>query len=149
MKMMPPDVISHDNQLQHLSEPSIFILDVFRTADPAGQIFIPHRHGGPLPPQSTCNRLERLLLRLAHKGRLPACGLDHHRLRSWLRMPIWGCLDLSAPTRPTFLATTSMKGNTLGKLSVLDRAYFKGFQVVGHFEGEKIEVLSAPRGWTL
>src|SRR6218665_1340783 len=44
MKMMPPDVISHENQLQHLSEPLIFILDVFRTADHAGQIFIPHRH---------------------------------------------------------------------------------------------------------
>src|SRR6218665_1705745 len=43
MKMMPPDVISHENQLQHLSEPSIFILDVFRTADHAGQLFIPHR----------------------------------------------------------------------------------------------------------
>src|SRR6218665_2056409 len=43
MKMMPPDVISHENQLQHLSQPSIFILDVFRTADHAGQIFIPHR----------------------------------------------------------------------------------------------------------
>jgi len=43
MKMMPPDVISHENQLQHLSEPSIFIIDVFRTADNAGQIFIPHR----------------------------------------------------------------------------------------------------------
>src|SRR6218665_3742160 len=41
MKMMPPDVISH--QLQNLSEPSIFILDVSRTADHAGQIFIPHR----------------------------------------------------------------------------------------------------------
>ena len=25
MKMMPPDVISHENQLQHLSQPSIFI----------------------------------------------------------------------------------------------------------------------------
>jgi len=44
MKMMPPDVISHENQLQHLSEPSIFILDAFRTADHAGHIFIPHRH---------------------------------------------------------------------------------------------------------
>src|SRR6218665_4210459 len=44
MKMMPPDVISHENQLQHLSEPSIFMLDVFRTADHARQIFIPHRH---------------------------------------------------------------------------------------------------------
>src|SRR6218665_2493731 len=43
MKMMPPDVISHENQLQYLSEPSIFMLDVFRTADHAGQIFIPHR----------------------------------------------------------------------------------------------------------
>src|SRR6218665_3762431 len=43
MKMMPPDVISHENQLQHLSEPSIFMLDVFRKADHAGQIFIPHR----------------------------------------------------------------------------------------------------------
>src|SRR6218665_2321090 len=43
MKMMPPDVISHENQSQHLSEPSIFMLDVFRTADHAGQIFIPHR----------------------------------------------------------------------------------------------------------
>src|SRR6218665_457859 len=43
MKIMPPDVISHENQLQHLSKPSIFILDVFRTADHAGQIFIPHR----------------------------------------------------------------------------------------------------------
>jgi len=43
MKMMPPDVISHENQLRHLAEPSIFILDVFRTADHAGQIFIPHR----------------------------------------------------------------------------------------------------------
>src|SRR6218665_3149188 len=43
MKMMPPDVLSHENQLQHLSEPWIFILDVFRTADHAGQIFIPHR----------------------------------------------------------------------------------------------------------
>ena len=43
MKMMPPDVISHENQLQHLSEPSIFMLDVFRTADHAVQIFIPHR----------------------------------------------------------------------------------------------------------
>jgi len=41
--MMPPDVISHENQLQHLSEPLIFMLDVFRTADHAGQIFIPHR----------------------------------------------------------------------------------------------------------
>src|SRR6218665_2908649 len=29
------DVISHENQLQHLSEPSIFMLDVFRTADHA------------------------------------------------------------------------------------------------------------------
>src|SRR6218665_3812576 len=45
MKMMPSDIISHENQLQHLSEPSIFILDVFRTADHAGQIFIPHRLG--------------------------------------------------------------------------------------------------------
>jgi len=44
MKMMQPDVISHENQLQHFSEPSIFILDVFRTADHAGQIFIPHRY---------------------------------------------------------------------------------------------------------
>src|SRR6218665_1194250 len=43
MKIMPPDVISHENQLQHLSEPSLFMLDVFRTADHAGQIFIPHR----------------------------------------------------------------------------------------------------------
>src|SRR6218665_1464030 len=43
MKTMPPDVISHENQLQHLSEPSIFMLDVFRTADHAGQFFIPHR----------------------------------------------------------------------------------------------------------
>jgi len=43
MKMTPPDVISHENQLQHLSEPSIFMLDVFRTADHAGHIFIPHR----------------------------------------------------------------------------------------------------------
>src|SRR6218665_124958 len=43
MKMMPTDVIFHENQLQHLSEPSIFMLDVFRTADHAGQIFIPHR----------------------------------------------------------------------------------------------------------
>ena len=43
MKMMPPEVISHENQLQHLSEPSIFMLDVFRTGDHAGQIFIPHR----------------------------------------------------------------------------------------------------------
>src|SRR6218665_134770 len=43
MKMMPPDVISHENQLKHLSQPSIFILDAFRTADHAGQIFIPHR----------------------------------------------------------------------------------------------------------
>src|SRR6218665_2233716 len=43
MKMMPPDVISHENQLQYLSEPSIFMLDVFQTADHAGQIFIPHR----------------------------------------------------------------------------------------------------------
>src|SRR6218665_1935376 len=43
MKMMPPDVISHENQLQHLSEPLIFMLDVFRTADHAGQIFILHR----------------------------------------------------------------------------------------------------------
>src|SRR6218665_3555776 len=44
IKMMPPYVISHENQLQHLSEPLIFMLDVFRTADHAGQIFIPHRH---------------------------------------------------------------------------------------------------------
>ena len=43
MKMMPPDVISHEDQLQHLSEPSIFMLDVFQTADHAGQIFVPHR----------------------------------------------------------------------------------------------------------
>src|SRR6218665_1231489 len=43
MKMMPPDVISHENQLQHTSEPSIFVLNVFRTADHAAQIFIPHR----------------------------------------------------------------------------------------------------------
>src|SRR6218665_225925 len=42
MKMMQPNVSSHENQLQHLSEPSIFMLDVFRTADHAGQIFIPH-----------------------------------------------------------------------------------------------------------
>jgi len=50
MKMMPPDVISHENQLQHLSEASIFMLDVFRTADHAGQIFIPHR---PWPDLTT------------------------------------------------------------------------------------------------
>src|SRR6218665_3627519 len=31
------------HQLQHLSEPSIFMLDVSRTADHAGQILIPHR----------------------------------------------------------------------------------------------------------
>ena len=43
MKMMPPDVISHENQLQHLPELLIFMLDVFRTADHAGQIFTPHR----------------------------------------------------------------------------------------------------------
>jgi len=43
MKMMPHDLISHENQLQRLSEPSIFMLDVFQTADHAGQIFIPHR----------------------------------------------------------------------------------------------------------
>src|SRR6218665_1714207 len=49
MKMMPPDVISHEDQLQHLSEPSIFMLDVFRTADHAGQIFIPHRCYSHLP----------------------------------------------------------------------------------------------------
>src|SRR6218665_383236 len=54
MKMMPPDVISHENQLQHLSEPSIFMLDVFRTADHAGQIFIPHRPCLPsLAPSGT------------------------------------------------------------------------------------------------
>src|SRR6218665_1076093 len=38
------DAACHEDQLQHLSEPSIFILDGFRTADHAGQIFIPHRH---------------------------------------------------------------------------------------------------------
>src|SRR6218665_3836600 len=36
-------------------------------------------------------------------------------------MPIWGCLDLSAPTRTTFLGTTSMKGSTLDTISVLER----------------------------
>ena len=46
MKMMPPDFISHESQLQHLSEPSIFMLDVFRTADHAGQLVIPHRPTG-------------------------------------------------------------------------------------------------------
>src|SRR6218665_2391224 len=51
MKMMPPDVISHENQLQHLSESSIFMLDIFRTADHAGQIFIPHR---PCPDPLNC-----------------------------------------------------------------------------------------------
>jgi len=39
MKMMPPDVISHENKLQHFSEPSIFILDVFRTADHTSTYF--------------------------------------------------------------------------------------------------------------
>ena len=53
--MMPPDVISHENQLQHLFQTSIFILDVFRTADHAGQIFIPHR---PPPVAETCGTLE-------------------------------------------------------------------------------------------
>src|SRR6218665_1164311 len=55
MKMMPSDVISHENQLQHLSEPSIFILDVFRTADHAGQIFIPHRHKANLDKENLSN----------------------------------------------------------------------------------------------
>ena len=44
MKMMPPDVISHENQLQRLSEPSIFMLDVFRTADHADRFSY---HTGP------------------------------------------------------------------------------------------------------
>ena len=44
MNMMPPDVISHENQLQHLSEPSIFMLDVFRTADHADRFSY---HTGP------------------------------------------------------------------------------------------------------
>src|SRR6218665_1878116 len=80
MKMMPPDVISHENQLQHLPEPSIFILDVFRTADHAGQIFIPHR-----PPAAICakpaSRPRKLLSREpAEKNirlsRRENCGLD-------------------------------------------------------------------------
>src|SRR6218665_531198 len=49
------DVISHENQLQHLSEPSIFMLDVFRTADHAGQIFIPHR-----PSAVICAKMRKL-----------------------------------------------------------------------------------------
>src|SRR6218665_1501004 len=53
--------ISHENQLQHLSEPSIFMLAVFRTADHAGQIFIPHRtdyHAGRiLIPHRTLPRV--------------------------------------------------------------------------------------------
>src|SRR6218665_1371683 len=67
MKMMPPDVISHENQLQHLSEPSIFMLDVFRTADHAGQIFIPHRlsHG---EGASKWDMKEALLSRAKVKG---------------------------------------------------------------------------------
>ena len=68
--MMPPDVISHENQLQHLSEPSIFMLDVFRTADHAGQIFIPHRltseqpaaEGGAFSPAAAQN-IDRTNLR--------------------------------------------------------------------------------------
>src|SRR6218665_1431671 len=55
MKMMPPDVISHENQLQHLFEPSIFMLDAFRTADHAGQIFIPHRQYGE--QQEVCSSI--------------------------------------------------------------------------------------------
>src|SRR6218665_1291360 len=55
MKMMPPDVISHESQLEHLSEPSIFMLDGFRTADHAGQIFIPHRAKTPARNRSRQN----------------------------------------------------------------------------------------------
>src|SRR6218665_1082620 len=36
-------------------------------------------------------------------------------------MPIWGCSYLSAPTRATFLGTTSVKWSTLGTTSVLER----------------------------
>jgi len=50
---MPPDVISHENQLQHLPETTIFILDVYRAADHAGQIFIPHRPSNPLRNSAT------------------------------------------------------------------------------------------------
>jgi len=67
MKMMPPDVISHENQLQHLSELSIFILDVFRTADHAGQIFIPqrpHRSDMMLSGRSSNSPCKRVLNKL-------------------------------------------------------------------------------------
>src|SRR6218665_1163902 len=74
MKMMPPDVISHENQLQHLSQPSIFILDVFRTADHAGQIFIPHRPAG-----------SRWLTRLTPTGQPQASSNYHHQQ---IKMPV-------------------------------------------------------------
>src|SRR6218665_3825833 len=41
------DVISHENQSQHYpNHRYYFMLDVFRTADHAGHIFIPHRPSG-------------------------------------------------------------------------------------------------------
>jgi len=35
-----------------------------------------------------------------------SCLRTHHRLKSWLWMPIWGCSVLLAPTRATFLLTS-------------------------------------------
>src|SRR6218665_1207549 len=81
MKMMPHDVISHENQLQHLSEPSIFMLDVFRTAAHAGQIFIPHRPPAAIFATSASRPRKLWLSReLAEKkirlSRRENCGLN-------------------------------------------------------------------------
>src|SRR6218665_995682 len=80
-----PDVISHENQLQHLSEPSIFILDVFRTADHAGQIFIPHR-----PSKFHRAGIAEIRSRMEHiaKEQVGTCSTNTQRhLR--VRMPGW------------------------------------------------------------
>src|SRR6218665_2573248 len=103
MKMMPPDVISHENQLQHLSEPSIFMLDVFRTADHAGQIFIPHRPRNCPAPGLGVYTPDRFSYHTGHEVN-PATGISRNLAGKegfYCR-----CGMRIRPASPTFVART-------------------------------------------
>src|SRR6218665_2004318 len=79
---------------------------------------MPCRHGGALPPQSRVTDWRGFC---GGSEGAASCLRTHNHLKSWLGMPIWGCLDLSAPTRATFLGTSSTQGSTLDTISVLER----------------------------
>ena len=104
MKMMPLDVISHENQLQHLFEPSIFILDVFRTADHAGQIFIPHR---------LSRRLGCLIVRI----RIYYCSFKRNQCYRNTASSLLACVSIGGATHLRLWQRDSISVRLIFKLS--------------------------------